>query len=126
VVNRLRLAVVTDDEVNVSKHFGRAPYFLIVEVEGGYIKEKKLIPKLGHGQFYGTQERESMGLHMGSEQKHRAIMSPILDFKVEVLICGGMGMGAYQSMILSGVRPIITTIDNAEEAIEAYPKRKNR
>ncbi|MGC8936556.1 MAG: NifB/NifX family molybdenum-iron cluster-binding protein [Candidatus Methanomethylicaceae archaeon] len=118
----MKLAVVTDDGKNVSKHFGRAPYYLVVELEGGAIKEKKLVPKLGHGQFYGTHEGGSRGHHMGSESKHRAIIAPISDCKV--VICGGMGIGAYQSMMLNGIQPIITSLESAEEAIEAYLKGK--
>ncbi|MBC7113395.1 MAG: dinitrogenase iron-molybdenum cofactor biosynthesis protein [Candidatus Methanomethyliales bacterium] len=115
----MKLAIVTDDGVNVSKHFGRAPYYLVVEVEGSSIKEKRLVPKLGHGQFHhGAHQQESRGPHMGSDQKHRAIINPISD--CQVVICGGMGMGAYQSLILNGIRPIITNIDRAEEAIDAY------
>lgn len=119
-MSELKLAIVTDDGTNVSKHFGRAPYYLVVELEGNAIKEKKLVPKLGHGQFYGIHEGGSGGHHMGSESKHRAIMTPISDCKV--VICGGMGIGAYQSMMLNGIQPIITSLDSAEEAIEAYLK----
>ncbi|MEM3532386.1 MAG: NifB/NifX family molybdenum-iron cluster-binding protein [Candidatus Methanomethyliaceae archaeon] len=119
----MKIAIVTDDGINVSRHFGRAPYYLVLELEENdkgkkTIKERKLVPKLGHGQFHGLHDGGGEGLHMGSEMKHRAIVSPILDCKV--VICGGMGMGAYQSLMLNGIRPIITTIEDAEAAVEAY------
>lgn len=118
----MKIAIVTDDGVNVSKHFGRAPYFLVVELNGSLIKEKKLVPKLGHGQFHGIHEDESKGPHLGSDRKHAEIIKPIADCKV--VICGGMGMGAYQSMMLNGIQPIITTLDTVEEVLDAYIKGK--
>lgn len=43
---------------------------------------------------------------------------PITD--CEALLCGGMGMGAYQSMLARGIKPIVTEIDSIEEAVMAY------
>jgi predicted Fe-Mo cluster-binding NifX family protein len=38
----------------------------------------------------------------------------------EVLLCGGMGMGAYQSMVALGIRPVVTDIWEIEQAVKAY------
>jgi predicted Fe-Mo cluster-binding NifX family protein len=38
----------------------------------------------------------------------------------EALLCGGMGVGAYQSMKERGIRPIVTDIESIDEAIQAY------
>jgi len=114
----MRVAVVTDDGVQVSKHFGRAAYYLVVEIEGSTIKDRKLIPKLGHSQFHDIHETEHEELHMGSEAKHTAMSRPLEG--CAALICGGMGMGAYQSLLLKGVKPIITELESADEALNAY------
>lgn len=38
----------------------------------------------------------------------------------KVLICGGMGMGAYQSMQTLGITPIVTQETDINTALEAY------
>jgi predicted Fe-Mo cluster-binding NifX family protein len=37
----------------------------------------------------------------------------------EVLICGGMGQGAYESMRTRGIRPIVTDLASIDEAVTA-------
>jgi predicted Fe-Mo cluster-binding NifX family protein len=34
----------------------------------------------------------------------------------EAVLCGGMGMGAYQRMADNGIRPIVTDIRDVDEA----------
>jgi predicted Fe-Mo cluster-binding NifX family protein len=38
----------------------------------------------------------------------------------EVLLCRGMGAGAYESMKQAGIRPIVTDIKSIDEAVQAY------
>ena len=38
----------------------------------------------------------------------------------QVLICRGMGMGAYESMQARGIRPVVTDIASIEEAVKTY------
>jgi predicted Fe-Mo cluster-binding NifX family protein len=40
----------------------------------------------------------------------------------EVLLCRGMGAGAYESMKQAGIRPIVTDIPNIDEAVQTYLK----
>jgi predicted Fe-Mo cluster-binding NifX family protein len=40
----------------------------------------------------------------------------------EVLIARGMGQGAYEAIKQSGIKPIITDLIDADEAVEAYIK----
>jgi predicted Fe-Mo cluster-binding NifX family protein len=37
----------------------------------------------------------------------------------QVLLVRGMGAGAYQSMIQAGIRPIVTDLEDADEAVQA-------
>jgi len=114
----LRIAIVTDDGVQISRHFGRAPYYLIVEMGGGRVTDRSLVPKLGHEQFQGMHEAGHQGPHTGSESKHAAMVAPLEGCRA--LICGGMGMGAYQSLMLKGIKPIVTDMNGIDEAISAY------
>jgi predicted Fe-Mo cluster-binding NifX family protein len=38
----------------------------------------------------------------------------------ETVLCRGMGMGAYQSMQVLGIRPVVTDISTIDEAALAY------
>ena len=38
----------------------------------------------------------------------------------EVLICGGMGMGAYNSMRSLNIKPLVSDLLDIEEAVNAY------
>jgi predicted Fe-Mo cluster-binding NifX family protein len=47
----MKIAVVTEDEVTISQHFGRAPYYMVYTVEGGKVTEKERRDKAGHHTF---------------------------------------------------------------------------
>ena len=49
----MRIAVVSDDEATVSRHFGRAPYYVVVAIEDGRIVSRETRPKAGHQTFGG-------------------------------------------------------------------------
>jgi predicted Fe-Mo cluster-binding NifX family protein len=46
------------------------------------------------------------------------MFTPILD--CEVLLAGGMGQGAYTSLIMAGIHPVMTDILEIEPAVKAY------
>ena len=43
----MKIAVATEDNT-VAPHFGRCPGYTLVEVEGGKVREQKVIPNPGH------------------------------------------------------------------------------
>jgi predicted Fe-Mo cluster-binding NifX family protein len=53
-----------------------------------------------------------------SHDKHNRMSQNIQD--CDVLICGGMGMGAYQSMQSFGITPLVTQLHEIEDALQAY------
>jgi predicted Fe-Mo cluster-binding NifX family protein len=123
----MRIAAITEDGKSISQHFGRAPYYLVVTVENGQIVERELRDKLGHTQF-ANQPHESEGpgqLHgMGSDSHNKHLMMSEAIADCEVLLCGGMGMGAYQSMVARGIKPVVTEIWDIEQAVMAYVEGK--
>jgi predicted Fe-Mo cluster-binding NifX family protein len=60
------------------------------------------------------------GIGQASHRKHGQMAQAIGD--CSVLICGGMGMGAYQSMQSFDITPIVTDQVNIDEALQAYMK----
>jgi predicted Fe-Mo cluster-binding NifX family protein len=116
----MKIAAVSDDGVSISQHFGRAEYYVVLTVEEGRITANETRPKAGHRTFAGQESAplapgERHGYAPGSQEKHRAMAETIAD--CEVLIAGGMGWGAYESLRANGIRPIITDLTDIREAI---------
>lgn len=118
----MKIAFITDDGKTISQHFGRAPYYLVVEVEEGVVLNQEMRDKLGHQQLanegHRHQEGQGSGMDAASHDKHNRMSQAIQD--CEALICGGMGMGAYQSMQAFGITPLVTQIHDIDEALQAY------
>jgi predicted Fe-Mo cluster-binding NifX family protein len=125
----MKIAIVTEDGVNISQHFGRALYYIVVTVENDKITKKEVRSKAGHhtAGVHDCHEDQSChdgkhGMDAASQAKHAGMLANILDS--QVLIAGGMGYGAYESLESSGIEPIITDIKTIEEAIKLYVEGK--
>ncbi|MFN2120956.1 MAG: NifB/NifX family molybdenum-iron cluster-binding protein [Anaerolineales bacterium] len=120
----MKIAAITEDGSTISQHFGRAPKYLVLTIEDGNIVGRELRDKLGHSQFHdehGHDHQESQGRHgygPAAEDRHARMSEAIAD--CEAILCGGMGRGAYESMRQRNIRPVVTDIQNIEEAAVAY------
>jgi predicted Fe-Mo cluster-binding NifX family protein len=118
----MKIAVITDDEQSISQHFGRAPYYVVATIENGQIVGRERRDKLGHAHFANEphvhQPGEQHGFDPVSQDRHTRMAQAIAD--CEVLLCRGMGAGAYESMKQAGIRPIVTDISGIDEAVNAY------
>jgi predicted Fe-Mo cluster-binding NifX family protein len=123
-----KIAAITEDGETISQHFGRAPYYLVLTVDEGRVVAHELRDKLGHTQFqsephdhdHGHEHTsgEGHGLSPEAHDRHMRMADAIAD--CEVLLCRGMGMGAYQSMQALGIRPVVTDIRVIGDAVQAY------
>ncbi len=122
----MKIAAVSEDGVNVSQHFGRAPYYVVLTVEGTTIVSRETRSKEAGHHASATEEHsrptrgERHGCDAGSQPKHRRMAETIAD--CEALIAGGMGYGAYESLKGYGVRPIVTDVGDIREAVLRYAK----
>jgi predicted Fe-Mo cluster-binding NifX family protein len=119
----MKIAVITDNGKTISQHFGRAQYYLIATVENGQIVNRELREKLGHAHFANEPHEPEIpgqphGFSPASQDRHARMAQTIND--CEVLLCRGMGMGAYEGVKMLGIRPIVTDIAAIDEAIKAY------
>jgi predicted Fe-Mo cluster-binding NifX family protein len=119
----LRIAVISDDGASISQHFGRAPYYVVLTVEGNEIVDSETRPKAGHRAFAAQAHPklapgERHGYDAGSQAKHQSMAETIAD--CDVLIAGGMGWGAYESLKGYGIRPIITDVADIREAVRRH------
>ena len=121
----MKIAVITDDGKTISQHFGRASYYLVFTVEDGEILGQELRDKAGHRQFeQDSHDHESEndprghGFGAHSDAKHVRMIESIQD--CEAVIVRGMGRGAYLAMEQANIRPFVTELAGAEEAVTAY------
>jgi len=119
----LKIAAASDDGANISQHFGRASYCVVVTVEEGRIVAKETRSKPGHQTFAAHEPPklapgERHGYDAGSEVRHGSMADTISD--CQVLLLGGMGWGAYEAMKGYGIEPIATDVKDIDEAIKLY------
>ena len=118
----MKIAAVSDDGVTISQHFGRAPLYVVVTVEDDKIVSKETRDKSGHHTFAAhhpeTAPGERHGYDAGSQVRHASMAEPIAD--CQVLLAGGMGWGAYESLKSYGIEPIVTDVKNIDEAMQRY------
>jgi predicted Fe-Mo cluster-binding NifX family protein len=122
----MKLAFVTDDERTISRHFGRAPYYLVVIIEEGKVVARERRNKANHSHFVHEphdHEHDAQAGHghgPAAQGRHAQMAATIGD--CHTVICGGMGNGAYLSLQERGLQPIVTDITSVDEAIEIYLK----
>ena len=118
----MKIACITDDGQTISAHFGRAPYYAVLTVENGQVTAREMRSKMGHSQFTAESHVETPGARHGtdpaSQSRHTSMAEAIKD--CEVLICRGMGYGAYQSMAEYGIKPVVTDLETIDAAVQAY------
>jgi predicted Fe-Mo cluster-binding NifX family protein len=119
----MKIAAITDDEVNISQHFGRAPYYVVVTVDAGKVTAKETRSKAGHHTFAAHEPPklapgEQHGYDAGSQSRHESMAEAISD--CQVLLAGGMGWGAYEAMKGYGIETIVTDVKDIDDAVELY------
>jgi len=120
--DKMKIAAISDDGLSISQHFGRAPYYVVVTVEGGKVVSKEKRDKTGHHTFAAHHADltpgEKHGYDAGSQVRHASMAETIAD--CQVLLAGGMGWGAYESMQRYHIEPVVTDVKNIDEAVRRY------
>jgi len=91
---------VTYENGMVFQHFGRTQQFKLYEVENDMLADMKVIDTNGTG--------------------HGALAGMLKALGVEVLICGGMGMGARNALAKEGITICGGVSGNADNAVSDY------
>ena len=120
----MKVAIASDDGKNISQHFGRAPFYIVYTIEDDKVTSKEVRDKIGHHSFIEGAETASChdkggehGMDAASQNKHKSMVSNALDCKY--IIAGHMGWGAYRSIMEAGIEPLLTEINEPDEAIKA-------
>ena len=119
----MKIAAISDDGITISQHFGRAPIYVVATVEDGKVVGKETRDKSGHGTFVDQPPPdlapgERHGYGTGSQARHKTMAESVSD--CQVLLAGGMGWGAYESMQSQNIEPVVTDVTNIDEAVQLY------
>jgi predicted Fe-Mo cluster-binding NifX family protein len=118
----MKIAIITEDGKTISQHFGRAPYYQVVTIEENKVVASEMREKMGHNQFsaegHEEHHHEQHGLDDASHNKHSQMANAISD--CQAVICGGMGMGAYESMHRLNIQPIVTDLQTIDQAVQSF------
>lgn len=115
----MKIAVVSDDGLTISQHFGRAEMYVVLTIEDGQIVAEETRPKLGHGAFVGQPhaDLDAQGRHgfgAGAQSRHQQMAEAVGD--CQALIAGGMGWGAQESLRQRGIEVVVTDVEDARDA----------
>lgn len=118
----MKIAAASDDGVTISQHFGRAPLYVVITVEEDKLASKEMRDKSGHHTFAAhhpdISPGERHGYDAGSQVRHANMAETISD--CQVLLVGGMGWGAYESLKRYNIEPIVTDVKSIDEAVQQY------
>jgi predicted Fe-Mo cluster-binding NifX family protein len=122
----MKIAVVTDDGVTVSQHFGLARYYAVLTVEGKQVLGREMLdrsstlPAVGeHEPHQGLSGQiDCHGTGTAAAATHLRMVQPIKG--CQVLLARGMSWSARECLLDAGVRPIVTDIAGLDEAVQAY------
>ncbi len=91
---------VTYENGDIFQHFGHTAYFKLYEVQDHEVLSARVINtgSSGHGALAGVLSQEN----------------------VEVLICGGIGMGAQNALAAAGIKVYGGVTGNADGAVQAF------
>lgn len=125
----MKIAAITDDKVTISQHFGRATLYMVATVENGKVVKKEARNKAGHHTFSADPQQhpetapgERHGYDEGAQSRHATMAQTIDD--CQVLLAGGMGWGAYESLKNRNIEAIVTDVENIDEAVNLYLQGK--
>jgi len=112
----MKIAVASDDKINIANHFGRTLGFLIFDIEDQKISGKQYVENIitGHSQGHHNEHNHEHGHH----HSHIGILSALKDS--QVVISRGMGRRLYVDFQQANKEVFISNEVNAEKAIELY------
>jgi len=116
----MKLAIVTDDGRTVAQHFGRAAYYLVLELADGEVKDhefRRRAPCGGHDHHGHDHHDHAHGGGPEAAARHASMAEQIKD--CQLLIAGGMGRGAVRAMEEAGIRVVLTDLTDIGQVLAA-------
>ena len=105
----MKIAIASDDKETISHHFGKAIGFVVFDIKNGKAINRN----------YGENVGKSSG-ECGSCD-HQSMINNIKD--CDVVISYGMGQKIYDDLIKNKIKPIVTEVENVDEALNQFLKK---
>jgi predicted Fe-Mo cluster-binding NifX family protein len=110
----MKIAVASMDGVSLSQHFGQSKGFVVFDVEDSKVQSREFRTNEDTPHNQGICGHEGEGAH-----SHAGIFE--LLGGCSVVLCGGMGGGAAQTMLANGIKPVILPGErSADDAVTAF------
>lgn len=114
----MRIAVASNDNINVTGHVGKCNGFLIIDVENGEILRKEVRKNSFTDHVLGKPEESKHssghGGGHGNNDGHKRLADGLKDCKY--LISHGMGWKLVEDLKILGIESIVTSELSAETA----------
>jgi predicted Fe-Mo cluster-binding NifX family protein len=113
----MKIAVATTDGVSLSQHFGQSKGFVVFEIDGTTVLSRELRTS------GDTPHNQGICHHSGENHSAPQGRSSIRELLGDstVLLCGGMGAGAAQSLRACGIDPVVLRgVQSVDDAVAAY------
>ena len=125
----IRIAFPSEDGKKISRHFGKAPFFIVASLNAdGTVEIDERKRDHWHGQHESglIQLAETASAEGEAPKVNRIIGSGLLSGTedCQVLVTGGMGQGAYDRAAAQGLQVILTKEWDIDKAIELYRQGK--
>jgi predicted Fe-Mo cluster-binding NifX family protein len=124
----MKIAFATNDGNTVSQHFGRSRFFKIYTIKENKISNEELRERhTGHhaqghiNEHEHVHEHDHTHTHGNSPEhdaKHDQMAMEIAD--CQIMVCGGMGNGAYMRFMQNGINVILTDQNDIKTACELF------
>jgi predicted Fe-Mo cluster-binding NifX family protein len=103
----MRIAISADDNQGldspVGQHFGRCPYFILIDVEGQEVKAVTAVDN----PYYGNHAPGQVPAFISSQ-------------RADVMLAGGMGGRAVEFFRQYGIQPVSGASGTARDALQRY------
>ena len=102
----MKVAIASDDKINISHHFGKASGFCVFE-----ISNKKIISE---------EYRENVGKNKGEcgTCNHSAMINNVKD--CDTVISYGMGQKIYNDLTDNNINAVVTQEKTVKQAVEQF------
>lgn len=125
--SKIRIAFPSEDGIKISRHFGKAPFFIIANVQpDGTIQKEQRPRDHWHGQHESglIQFSEAPLTTENAPEVTRIIGTGLFagTEDCQVLISGGMGQAAYDRAAAQGLQIILTNEKDIDKAVESFLK----
>jgi len=110
----VKIAIPTNDGINISAHFGRCREFLIFEAQNGQVK--LIETRINAGcQEHGSGSSDGVAEH----HSHSGFVDVLRD--CETVLCGGIGAGAVAALKAGGIPVVLVeAAGSAEQIVAAF------